>query len=172
MRRYCFWGAAAIASVWIGAGPAVAITKLSQSFDQWQVNCVTDAKKNKVCAVAFSLVNKKLKQIVFSFSVNRSTADPKAKIVIRTITGVLLPGGINLTLPATDPIKVDYRTCGPRACVSEFELSDNWLKALSENDKLVVEYRLANSEPIKHDIILKSFRTAYDFMIEHIEKQD
>lgn len=166
--------AAALSALVIAAGsaPVGAVTRLSQTFDNWRVDCVTDAKNNKTCAMAFSLINQKSKQVVFAFSIRGPSGNDKAKIIVRTVNGVLLASGIEIVFPGTDPIKVTYRTCGPRACISEFDLTDNWLNTLSSKEKLTVGYSLVTSEPIKHEIPLKSFRPAYDFMTAQLEKQD
>ena len=48
-------------------------------------------------------------------------------------------------------------------CFAEFDFSDQWVKALSSKDKVMVSYKAANGTPLKHEIDLKQFAEGLAF---------
>ncbi len=151
--------AAAIAAMAVLVPASDAATRLQKTFGNWQVDCTErDANAPKVCSLQFALVNKNDKQVVFSWTVVRKDAESESnKVVVRTPTGVLLADGVSIGFEGTEPVKVNYYTCGPRFCFAEFDFSDQWAKALSSKEKVVVSYKAVNGTPLKHEIDLKQF---------------
>jgi invasion protein IalB len=146
--------AAVIAAMAVLSPVSDAATRLQKTFGNWQVDCTErDANSPKVCSLQFALVNKNDKQVVFSWTVVRKDAESTTN----TPTGVLLADGVSIGFEGTEPVKVNYYTCGPRFCFAEFDFSDQWAKALSSKEKVVVSYKAVNGTPLKHEIDLKQF---------------
>lgn len=147
------------------AAGSQAETRLQKTFGQWRVDCSeADDKAAKTCSMQFALVTKKDKRLVFSWTILRKGKDSDAnKVVVRTPTGVLLADGVSIGFEGTDPVKVNYFTCGPNACVAEFDFSDKWVKAFSTNAKVLVSYKAVNGTPLKHEIDLKQFAEGLAF---------
>lgn len=143
---------------------AEAVTRTQKSFSGWEVDCTEKDDGKKVCALQYSLLNQKNRQPVFSWTIVKGDKDGAPnKAVIRTPNGVLLADGVNIGFEGADPVKINYLTCGPRACVAEFDFTDQWSKALSGNEKVGVSLKSANQKPIKFDIVLKQFSDAYTY---------
>jgi invasion protein IalB len=147
------------------AAEAASATRIQKSFNNWRVDCAEVDNKSRRCALQYSLVNKKNKQVVFSWSVipktKEATSPPQA--VIRTPTGVALGDGISVVFAGAEPIKVQYKTCGARGCIAEVDFSDAWVKAFGSKPTVTVNYKAVGGTPIKHDVDLKNFQEAYAF---------
>jgi invasion protein IalB len=144
---------------------AASTTKIQKSFNNWRVDCAEVDNKAKRCALTYSLVSKKTKQMVFSWVVvpkNKDSVTPP-QAVIRTPTGVALGDGISVVFAGAEPIKVQYKTCGARGCIAEVDFSDAWVKAFGSKPTVTVNYKAVSGTPIKHDLDLKNFQEAYAF---------
>ena len=90
---------------------AASATRIQKSFNNWRVDCAEVENKSRRCALQYSLVSKKNKQVVFSWSVipktKEATSPPQA--IIRTPTGVALGDGISVVFAGSEPIKVQYQ---------------------------------------------------------------
>lgn len=163
--------AAAMAAAWAAAAPdAQAVTRVQRTFGPWQVDCTERDNGKKNCVLQYALVAKKDKRPVFSWSIVRRGKDAAGdRAVIRTPTGVLLANGVNVGFEGADPVKINYVTCGPRACLAEFDFTDDWLNALESKKKVLVSYNAANDKPIKHEIELAQFKAAFEFYTAQIK---
>lgn len=155
----------ALAAAWTAAVPdAYAVTRVQRTFGPWQVDCTERENGKKNCVLQYSLVTKKDKRPVFSWSIVRRGKDGTVdRSVIRTPTGVLLAAGVNVGFEGAEPVKISFVTCAARACVAEFDFTDDWLNALESKKKVLVDYKAANEKPIKHEIELSQFKAAFDF---------
>lgn len=156
--------ALAAAAVTAVAVHAEAATRIQKAFSGWQVDCTEQDNGKKGCALQYALLNKKDRRPIFSWTIVRGDKDDGPnKAVIRTPNGVLLTDGVNIGFEGADPVKINYLTCGPRACVAEFDFTDQWSKALGGNEKVVVNLVAANKKPVKYEINLKQFNEAYTY---------
>lgn len=156
--------ALAVGSLAVSGLAAQADTRVQKSFGGWQVDCNEQDSGQKGCALQYALVNKKNRQPIFSWTILKGTKDGDPnKAVIRTPNGVLLSEGVNIGFEGADPVKIAYFTCGPTACVAQFDFTDQWSKALGGNDKVVVNLKAANEKPVKFEIDLKQFNDAYAY---------
>lgn len=162
--------ALAAAALAVSLPQADAATRLQKTFGNWKVDCTEREANQKNCSLQYSLVTKKDKRVVFSWTiVRRGKDDPKNMAVLRTPTGVLLADGVNVGFEGADPVKINYLTCGANGCVAEFDFTDQWVKALGSNPKVTVNYKAVNEKPIKHDVDLKQFATAFDFFVSQMQ---
>lgn len=161
--------AAALTAVTIHAGAA---TRVQKGFSGWQVDCTEQDNGKKGCALQYALLNKKDRTPIFSWTIvkGEKDGDPN-KAVIRTPNGVLLTDGVNIGFEGADPVKINYLTCGPRACVAEFDFTDQWSKALGGNEKVVVNLKAANKQPVKYEISLKQFNEAYTYFRSQLNEK-
>lgn len=160
------------ASAWAAvASDANAVTRVQKTFGAWQVDCTERENNQKNCSLQYSLVTKKDKRPVFSWTiVRRGKEGALNKAVLRTPTGVRLADGVSVGFEGAEQVKIEYLTCGPRACVAEFDFTDDWFKALASKKKVLVNYKAANDKPIKHDIDLNQFSAAFDFFTGQLGK--
>jgi len=161
--------AAAVTAVTLHAEAA---TRLQKSFSGWQVDCTERDNGKKACALQYALLNKKDRRPIFSWTIVRGEKDGAPnKAVVRTPNGVLLQDGVSIGFEGADPVKINYLTCGPRACVAEFDFTDQWSKALAGNEKVVVNLVAANKKPVKYEINLKQFNDAYTYFKTQIAEK-
>jgi invasion protein IalB len=153
-----------------GAQAAASATRIQKSFANWRVDCA-EGEKTRRCALQYSLVNKKTKQVVFSWVVvpkgKEQSSPPQA--VIRTPVGVALSDGISVVFAGAEPIKVQFKTCGTRGCVAEVDFSDAWVKAFGSKPTVTVNYKAVTGAPIKHDLDLKNFQEAYAYYTQQMK---
>ena len=143
---------------------AHADTRVQKTFGGWQVDCTEKDSGKKGCVLQYAMANKKNRQPIFSWTIIKGTKDGDPnKAVIRTPNGVLLSEGVNIGFEGADPVRISYFTCGPTACVAEFDFTDQWSKALGGNGKVVVNLKTANEKPVKYEIDLKQFNDAYAY---------
>lgn len=162
MNKCILFGLSLIVAGALPVSARAATTKIEKSFGSWRVECVETAKDKK-CVLVFALVNKKAKQLVFGWSITPATTGGGNRSVIRTLTGTDLAAGVTVDFPGGEPIKIAYKTCGPRNCLAEVEFSDAWLKAFNSQQSLNVNYNAANGKAVKHQVDLKEFKEAYEF---------
>jgi invasion protein IalB len=163
-------GALAACVLAVSVPAAEAATRIQKSFGSWRVDCTERENAQKNCSLQYSLVTRKDKKVVFSWTIVRRGKDGGTnKAVLRTPTGVLLADGVNVGFEGAEPVKINYLTCGPNGCVAEFDFTDQWVKALGSNQKVMVNYKAANEKPIKHDVDLKQFSAAFDFFSSQMQ---
>ena len=162
MNRCIMFGLSLIVAGLVPVSARAATTKIEKTFGNWRVECV-ETTKDKKCGLVFALVNKKAKQLVFGWSIIPAKDGAGNKTVIRTLTGTDLAAGVTVDFPGAEPIKIPYKTCGPRNCFAEVEFSDAWLKAFNSQQSLTVNYNAANGKAVKHQVDLKNFKEAYEF---------
>jgi invasion protein IalB len=138
-------------------------TKLEKYYDNWKVDC-RDNTENKNCAMIYSLLNKKTKKIVFSWTIIPDSKTKKGnKAIVRTPYGILIPSGIMVAFPGGTPVKLNYRTCRRGGCISEITITDDWLKALRSQKNMTVSYKSNSGKDLQHKIELAKFNDAYEF---------
>ena len=148
-----------------------ATTRLEKFFDNWKVEC-RDDEKTKNCALVFALLEKKSKRVVFSWTVSKDTEAKNLDMaLIRTPTGVLLPDGVSVSFAGSEAVSVPFKTCGPRGCIAELKLDDQWLKALGSQETMSIAYKSVRGQDINHEITLKTFSEAYAFYKSEIGTQ-
>lgn len=143
------------------AGPAMANTKTSKTFSGWQVECVeNDKTKVKNCVMSQTLINQKTKQRVVSVLVRKPKDEPY-KLILQVPLGADLSAGVGLTIDTSAPVKVAYKTCMPKTCIAEFELTEAWAKALSGGTNATITVTGLKGESVPFKIALKGFTDAY-----------
>jgi invasion protein IalB len=138
-------------------------TRIEKYYDNWKVEC-RDNEERKNCGLVYALLNRETKRVVFSWTlVPDADADDRHKAVVLTPMGVLLPEGITVTFPESDPVKLSYRTCTARGCVAEVTMSEQWIRALSSQETLTVRYKSVGGRDLQHEVNLAQFAPAYEF---------
>ncbi len=151
----------AVALIVLGtASLAAAQSTTQKTFDQWQVICKQAEAAN--CVLAIGLVNSK-KQVVFRWAISPVKDKKGNKIVITTLTGVMMADGISVRFGEGEPIRIPYKLCMPKFCAAEIPFSDNWLKALKAGKSFSASIMAANGKAIKYDVSLNKFTAAYEF---------
>jgi invasion protein IalB len=143
--------------------PAAAATRVQKTFGGWRVDCTEKDDGKTACALQYALVTQKDKRPVFNWTIIPGQKDKSNRVLLRTPTGVLLAEGVKVGIEGAEPVKINYLTCGPKACIAEFDLTDQWLKALGSYPKAIVAYTAVNRETIRHEIDLAKFGDAFKF---------
>jgi invasion protein IalB len=165
------WIACAISmAVLFDAGSAEAqTTRIEKYYDNWKIEC-RDNDQGKRCGIVYALLNRESKQVVFSWTIVPDDENTEMqKAIVRTPLGVLLPAGLTVTFPGSNPLTIDFRTCGQRGCLSEIPLTDQWVKALRSQEMMTVSYKSANENDLQHEVNLEQFGDAFDFYLAEIE---
>lgn len=162
----------ALAAVALTLPPAGAATRVQKTFGGWRVDCTEQDDGKKGCILQYALVTQTDKRPVFSWIIAPGKAGAPNKVILRAPTGVLLPEGVNIGIEGADPVKISYLTCGPQACVAEFDMTDKWRKALGSYPKAIISYKAVTGEPIKHEIDLKQFGDAYKYYDSQLATQN
>jgi len=143
--------------------------KVEKQFGQWRVECGPQMKEN-TCLLVFALVHPKDKKVAFAWSIIPDKETNSQKTIIRTLNGTLLPEGISVKFAKGDPLKIAFRTCGPRFCFAEFPFSESWLKTFKAQKAFDVTYAAVDGKEIKHEVSLDQFGEAYDFYAANLAK--
>ena len=151
-----------------GFVPVHAQDKASKVFGAWQVEC--DPSQGSKCVLAFALVSAKDKKVAFAWSILPGKEKGTFSAVVRTLNGTLLPEGVVVTFAGQDPLRLAYRTCGPRFCFVEIPFTDSWLKAFKAQKSFNVSYKAVDGKEVKHDVSLDKFTQAYDFFTANLAK--
>jgi invasion protein IalB len=153
------------------AATADAATRVQKTFDQWRVDC-TETEKAKFCGLIFALLHAKTKQVMFAWSiVPAKEGSGGNRAMIRAPNGILLSEGLLVEFAGTDPVKLAYKTCGPRNCIVEVDFSESWLKAFNSHPSFAATYVAVNGTPTRHEISLKQFKEAYGFYTAQREQR-
>ena len=143
--------------------------KVQKTFGQWRVEC-NPQMKDSPCVLVFALIHPKDKKIAFAWSIIPGKEPNTQKTVIRTLNGTLLPDGITVKFAKGDPLRIAYRTCGPRFCFAEFPFSESWLKTFKAQKGFEISYVAVDGKAVKHDVSLDQFTAAYDFYLSNVAK--
>lgn len=170
MNKLKFIGALSAFALIAAAEAGEAQTRIQKRFDQWQVDC-NEAEKAKQCGIVFALVNSQNKeQLIFAWSIVPATEGEGHKAVIRTQTGTLLPEGISVQFGGSEPVRIQYKFCGPRFCFAEVGFSSSWEKAFLTHPSFTVSYKAATGTPLKHEVGLKQFSEAFAYYSEELNR--
>jgi invasion protein IalB len=90
------------------------------------------------------------------------------KLVVRTPNGVLLSAGVGLGFGNAKPSSLPFYTCGPKACIAETPLTDDWISALSADAELKITFSMVNAKPVSQGIPLKGFADGFKYFSEQI----
>ena len=77
--------------------------------------------------------------------------------------------GVSIVFPGAKPLNIAYATCVSQGCLAELDLSAQWTKALSSQDKMTISYKSFRGTPLQHEIKLDKFKDAYSFYMSQVE---
>lgn len=106
---------------------------------------------------------------MLGWTIARDEKAQASKLVVRTLTGIDVSGGIAVQFGASKPVTIPYKVCMPQFCAAELPFSDNWLKAMNGAPKFTVTYKAANGKDVKQEVDLKAFDEAYKFYASQIK---
>lgn len=162
MRAIAFSVSGALAAA-AALTPAVAQTRVEKTFEKWVVTCVEKGGV-KSCAITQSFANPRNKAVVFSWSVIKDAEGVKA--VIRTPTNIKLAEGVQVKTSADKPIRISYKTCGPRYCFAEMNFGDDWVKYFQASQTVPVTISPMQGATADVTVDLKGFAAAYTYFQE------
>jgi invasion protein IalB len=137
------------------------VTRLpTQTFGNWNLNCLQNLQKQKKCELVLRAVDRTRKALVLSLAVARNTKGETLLVVI-TPPSVALAAGVRL-VPGTSPeMKIGFATCGPGACQAIVGLSDSLVAALSSADALQVSYVAGTGHPVNYKLPITGFSQGF-----------
>ncbi|MBL8906371.1 MAG: invasion associated locus B family protein [Rhizobiales bacterium] len=140
-----------------------------KAFDQWQVVCGQPQGGKAGCILGVSLINNK-KETVFQWAITPDRESKGNRLVITTLTGVLIAEGIAVRFGDGEPVRIPYKLCMPKFCAAEIPFTENWLKTFKASKTFAATITAANGKELKYDVSLNQFAAAYDFYVSELAK--
>jgi invasion protein IalB len=136
--------------------------RASQVFEDWLVTCQT-AGTAKSCAMSQTLTEASSTQIALVWIIEMN-ADGRAKAIVRTPLGVLLPEGVHVSIGNGGQTDVPFRFCGANSCTAEFVFGEDWLSRVRSASAITVDFMSLAGQPVSLGLSLKGFRAAYEYI--------
>jgi invasion protein IalB len=137
-------------------------TSLSETYDAWTVQCATQQQgeqTQRICQMSQELLQQDTRQRVLTFAIGKTEAGAKATLVLPF--GLLLAEGVRGQIAGEEVLRGTYRTCLPAGCVAEIELPAETIKKFESEETASVLMTANSGQPVKTDISLKGFASAY-----------
>lgn len=143
------------------AVPAAAQDSSAQS--AWGTRCEKDKKGvPTTCEMYQRLVDVQTGMRVAEFAIGRNGGDGVARGVIILPLGVMLPGGILMSIDDQDSFKFDVRYCTAQGCYAYVDLNEYLLTLMKANGQAIFRYKTYQGEMIEMPMTLMGFTAAFD----------
>lgn len=160
---------AALAALFALAAPAIAqetglpggASSLQETYDDWQVNCSTQAA-TVACAMIQNQIDNQSRQRVLAVEINKVAGDSASGLLLLPF-GLALSQPVSLQVdegPATAPIPI--RTCLPAGCIVPIAFDGGMLGALKAGTAVKISAVADGGNPTNFSVSLKGFSKALD----------
>ncbi|MFY8093868.1 MAG: invasion associated locus B family protein [Niveispirillum sp.] len=121
----------------------------SANADQlWSKACAKDQNGSDVCYVEQFAIAKPQNVVLLHVRIGYLAPEGKPRMILAAPNGVLLPGGLTLTLDQNKPILLPFNTCDASGCLAAVDMDQDALNQFTTGSILVVRYMQANNSPI------------------------
>lgn len=151
-----------VVAVGVVASPAVAQeVTVKATHGDWQVQCPPDASATNPCAMIQNLVREEdSRRVLGALIVRPPDIEPFLRIIVPL--GVLLPGGMTLSVDGADVGTVGFINCLPDGCMTQVGLTAELLASLKQGTQAIVTVYEQAEQPIELPLSLTGFTAAYD----------
>lgn len=141
--------AAAPAQPGAPAQPTAPVRTETIVYDNWVVTCRDTVGKSskRNCSAVMQISSKKTKQSVFVWQIGQDN-DGKPVFAVRTPLGVRVQEGVQLTVGAGKPRKVDFVLCEQRGCDARGPFDDAFAKELVAGSEATAAFVLADGKTV------------------------
>jgi len=147
------------------AASAPAQERTSASFDDWVLQCETQAgpPARKVCEIA-QVAKMQGRDVPLSrVALAHPEKGQPAKLTAQVPVNIQLAGNIRLQASDADPgLTVPFHTCVPAGCFAEFELKDDAIRKFRAAAAGKLTYKATNGQPVAIPVSFKGFARAFD----------
>ncbi len=161
MKNYFVGTLLAAAAFGFAALPAAAQdVTVKATHGDWQVQCPPDESAANPCAMVQNLVREEDgRRVLAALVVKPPEGDAFLRVVVPL--GILLPGGLNLSVDGTDMGTVGFINCLPDGCMTQVGLTADVLEQMRQGTQAVVTIYEQAEQPIQLPISLTGFTAAY-----------
>ena len=153
------------------SSPAIAATRIEQTFGSWKVVCVEPDNEAKRCSMFQSHVqanqqtNRRRLVLRWRVSINKDREQTQAVVVP---AGVSIKEGVRLFFGDAEPTVIGYSFCGPRVCVASAPLDAKAVAAIKATKKASASYVRGSKQLAQVPLDLNGFAQAYDFLTKQL----
>lgn len=114
----------------------------------WSKACAKDQNGSDVCYVEQFAIAKPQNVILLHVRIGFMGPEGKPRMILAAPNGVLLPGGLTLTLDQNKPILLPFSTCDANGCMAAVDMDQDALNQFTAGRILMVRYVQGNNSPI------------------------
>jgi invasion protein IalB len=137
---------------------------LSETYESWTVQCSKTTASGQTirnCQISQELLQQESRQRVLLIALAPKQGEGPTKATLVMPFGLLLSEGLRIEAADKELLRGTFRTCMPGGCVSEIDLSDEFIKQLQSNEKITVVMTANDGQVVRTDVSLKGFSAAY-----------
>lgn len=128
----------------------------------WASSCASDGRSAALdCSVEQRAVVTQTGQLVTLVRVRVPADTKKPVMMVQVPLGLFLPAGVTIDVDGKNSQKLELQTCDQTGCYAGSPVSPELLAMLSSGQKLNVGFQPLNKQPIKIQMGLTGFRTAF-----------
>ncbi len=132
-------------------------------FDAWELRCETPAGETaEQCAITQTVKGEETTNV--SLGVMIAKAKDAKNGVLRVIApmSTFLLNGVSLKIDQTDIGRAPFFRCAPSGCLADMMIDDKLIEQLKSGKIATVVIYLTPYEGIRHLVMLKGFKEAYE----------
>jgi invasion protein IalB len=123
-------------------------------YSPWTKFCLKEANARQVCPTS-KVGRTESGQYVIEAGIFEAQGEPKKILRVTLPLGTQLVRGIRVVIDNNPPMQGPYAACFRNGCVSDFEVTPDFLESLRKGESLVVEALYPSGEPLKRVLPLK-----------------
>lgn len=128
----------------------------------WGTRCEKDAKgRAQACEMYQRLVDMQSGMRVAEFAIGFHGGNTARGVIVLPL-GILLPGGVTMSIDDQESFKFSVRYCTAQGCIAHVDLDDNLIALMKANGQAIFRYRTYQGEMIKMPMTLAGFTKAYN----------
>ena len=126
----------------------------------WQIQCPPEVSAANPCAMVQNLVREEDGRRVLAALVVKP---PEGEAFLRVVVplGILLPGGLTLSVDGTDMGTVGFINCLPDGCMTQVGMTADVLDKMRQGNQAIVTIYEQAEQPIQLPISLTGFTAAF-----------
>ena len=124
----------------------------------WQVQCPANVSEANPCAMVQELVTEQDRRVLSAVIVRPAGSEPFLRIIVPL--GVLLPGGMTLSVDGVDLGTVGFINCLPDGCMTQVGMTADVVENLKQGNQAVVTIYEQTEQPIQLGLSLTGFTAA------------
>jgi invasion protein IalB len=159
--RFHLTGLLAVAALFaLGGGGAWAQqVTVKATHGDWQIQCPPNVSETNPCAMVQELVTEQDRRVLSAIIINPPGGEPFLRIIVPL--GILLPGGMTLTIDGTEVGTVGFINCLPDGCMTQVALKPEVLEQFKAGNQAVVRIYEQTEQAVDLPVSLNGFTAAY-----------